>query len=426
MSKLLPQLFDELRLPRELIEIVLEYARLSMTPQLTEQKSDRIEEILKLTEQHVGLDLVLNQIDEWCLYTANPDQSLVLNEERIDELVWLYALLSSQPTLSEHAAYRMSQILDLATCNEPLALLLNEIDRFILESSEFMSDKAQHEYANQASRILEFVAPNLDTENSEQLLTVLSDQCAHVAPNVLTALSSELSYQTADLTPEAKPSSRFKFKPSPQGCFISAIIGMTAFVAGLAISHPDLGQVPLPATEKSLSVRTSEARDVVLSNSPESESDRTVLVANKVQQHFEHEQSRFETEQSRLEQEQSTLEQKQQQAEYHQLLAESQHQYQKAQQWHQRARQYLQRSQQVKTKAREELQLAQLSLEMMRRSPSNPEAFSLPNSSRTEPEPTRDRGLIQNLMRPLIGASLFTMISLLLWSGLDARKRQFS
>lgn len=422
MSILLPQLFDQLNLPRELIEPALEYARLSMTAQLSEQQSDRIEEILKLTEQHAGLDLVLNQIDEWCLYTANPAQSLVLNEDRIDELVWLYALLSSQPTLSEHGAYQMSQILDLATCNEPLALLLNEIDRFILESSEFMSDEAQHDYANQASRILEFVAPNLDSESSEQLLTVLSHQCADLAPNVLTELSSELSDEATDLTPQAKPSSRCWIKPSPKGCFISAIIGVTAFV-GLAISCTNLGQTPLPATEKSLSVKPSATGDVLLSNSSKSEPSRTILVANRVQQHFENEQSRFETEQSNFEREQSTLEGKQQQAEYHQLLAESQHQYQEAQQWHQKARQYLEQSQQMKAKAQGELRLAQSSLE---RSLSTPEASRIiPNSSQTEPQPNRDRGLLQTLMPPLFGSSLLTVISLLLWSGVDARKRQF-
>lgn len=480
MLKPLSQIFDDFRLSPEESKIVLEYVRLSITSNMTTQSSDRIAAILKLIGQRADSVAILHEIDTWCLHVANQTGVNLLEscEDSLEEIVWLYALLSSQPTLSERAADQIGQILDLATSNETLALLLNEIDRLILESTDLLSDEAQHQYANQAARILEFLAPSPNSENSEQLLSMLSDQCAEIAaidaPGVTLSDAERADVQSSSRDRsnqdvgsmhapcKADTLSRWRFKAAPQWYVLTALCIASAAIASIvSMVGEHLASTPSVSDSAPIQLQTKPSRFnndsnpvqtvpivnrtvnrttkmsaaetggiVSLSASQPKETAKTV---NVIQQMVEHQQSKFEQAQTkselqqfRFELQQSRFEQAQQQAEYYQMLAESQHQYEEAQRWHEEAQRNLRLSKEMKAQAQVELQSAQERLrDTQRFLLQRKQASTLSHPQR---QPKLDHVLVQSwfVIASFFGWFLVAVTStMLLLTCVEMRKREF-
>ncbi|MBW4441278.1 MAG: hypothetical protein KME10_08610 [Plectolyngbya sp. WJT66-NPBG17] len=394
----------QLKLPPDLVNVAIEYAMLSALPEMTEQSSDRVADILELATQYQGFDLILNEIDRWCIEAADINVSkadyvtaLDGNEIPLIDLLRRYALLSSQPVLSENAAHQISIILELAEANEVLALLLNEVDRLLLESTGLLSEEAQHLYANETSRILEFSPTIPETDRSEELLHLLSDQCA--TANQYGVLSKEdhsalslSSFGSAVLKPPesivalplkcqsplrlankaTRASFEFISRRYKASFLIAAFTTITALMTGITIAGKGCFSAiqRSPGSQQQIKTATAPTQsdsDKILvalllkavterSLAHDGLSSGVVLLASSGARTAILDRQQFEErQQSVIEQAQSQIEQRQAEAEEKQIAAERQHRYQEAQGWHQEAQRNLMLSRKLRKEAQTEL-----------------------------------------------------------------------
>lgn len=395
---------QQLKLPPDLANFAIEYAMLSALPEMSEQSSDRISYILDLATQYRGFDLILNEIDRWCIQSvgfkaAQVDGLAMLdgNEIPLIDLLRRYALLSSQPILSEDAAHQISIILELAETNEVLALLLNEVDQLLLESTGLLSEEAQYLYANETSRILEFSPTIPETQHSEELLHLLSDQCAnanqHRSP-LFVLSKADYSVSSFD-SPELKPPELTPAAPFPPpkhrsplkfankatragvefisrryktSFLVAAFTTIAALMTGVTIAGrgcftPERSL----SAEQSINAPTESSADGMLvalllkaatgqSLAQNGLGSGVALFATSgVQTAILDRQQFEERQQSVIEQVQSRIEQRQLEAEEKQIVAERQHRYKEAQQWYQEAQRNLKYSQRLRDNAQIEL-----------------------------------------------------------------------
>lgn len=344
------QSLHQLRLPPALIHLVAKWSALC----------DKSQSELNVAQSSTDLRLALD------------DRQIELNDAPLLELLRRYALLSSQPVLSEAAAEQISQILELAELDDGLALLLSQVDQALLDSTDLLNPDAQDFYADQTSRILEFLTPSSETNCSKELLNLLLDQCAQSnasfvlsiedPPDLPLVITPPLSYS------KSRPAVRHRSK------FLIAAFTTTVatLVTGVAIvgkqclaslsQFPNLPWEPVTTSPIQLPVPIYPQTVRKQSNSLE-------LQASVSQTALLDRQQPAASQQFQIEQAQLHAEQQQQEAEQKQILAEQQNQYQEAQYWHhqaqrwyQEAQDYLKQSQMLQEKAQEKIIQPQLSL----------------------------------------------------------------
>ncbi|MBD2082063.1 hypothetical protein [Leptolyngbya sp. FACHB-17] len=350
------ELLHRVKLSPDSVRLAIEYAKLSAVPDMTAQISDRLAQILELATQHEGLDFVLNEIDDW--YLRAPDLDPISSSDQsaaqasmsgsMLDVLRRYALLSSQPVLSEDDVDQISEILELAETNDGLALLLSQVDQALLESTNLLSDDAQSFYADQTSRILEFLTPLSETSCSKELLNLLLDQCARSDSSFV--LSIEDPPLPWVITP---PMSYSKSRPTMRqraGFLIAALTTGAALMTGLAIvsrqcfaSILQISSLPWETVKTStikLSPPVYPSASARLQPSSSTERQATVSKTALLNRQQSEEDQQFSIEQAQLQ-----AEQRQREAELKQIVAEKQNQYQEAQYWYHQAQHWYQQAQ---------------------------------------------------------------------------------
>ncbi|MBD1821461.1 hypothetical protein H6F51_02890 [Cyanobacteria bacterium FACHB-DQ100] len=242
-----------------------------------------------------------------------------------------YALLSSQPVLSEDDTDRISEILEIAETNDGLALLLSQVDQALLESTDLLSDDAQTFYADQTSRILEFLTLPSETSCSKELLNLLLDQCARSDSSFV--LSIEDPPLPWVITPPMSYSKSRSTMRQRAGFLIAALTTGAALMTGVAIvsrqcfaSILQISSLPWETVKTSaikLSPPVYPSASARLQPSSSTERQATVIKTALLDRQQSEEDQQFSIEQAQLQ-----AEQRQREAELKQIVAEKQNQYQ--------------------------------------------------------------------------------------------------
>ncbi|MGB3204073.1 MAG: tetratricopeptide repeat protein [Crinalium sp.] len=200
------QLGQSIILDEKLINIVLEYVKLSTRTELSEKEAERMDEILALIERNETLTLLVNIIDEIILEEQNfltednfyhyknqihrvkeflevalengnnqeclepdadlNDKCLTITAPTLEQqqIIKEYANLANRSELSDSEAERIGEILELSESDEVLSFFINEIDYLNFQELNLLSKDNISKYENQIARIIELLDIEFDTQ----------------------------------------------------------------------------------------------------------------------------------------------------------------------------------------------------------------------------------------------------------------------